>query len=153
MESDVWVEASENDEETKQRTCKMKADFIDEEDRNEIQMDEGLASSYLKCIHNRVAMPRMKYERQEENEEEEGAMVSFNTLEEAEARKKGPDWISSHLGLKPELSKQIHEFNWSEPKPVFFLELGNLILSMTAMTKPQTTTCSGNDKPKQMQTH
>ena len=59
----------------------------------------------------------------------------FDTLDEAEfIAKKANDhsdsWLCNHLGMNDYVAKHIHEFVAWRPDPVFFLEPGDLVLTV-----------------------
>jgi len=97
----------------------------------------SLPTSYLQCIEQRAALPWMKYEDADQNEEKEDK-AQFETLEEAEALAKehetepvySSSWMVKQKKLEsPDLVKRIHGFVSQKPKPVFFLEPGDLVLT------------------------
>lgn len=113
--------------------------MTDEEAKDIVQVlgndDEPLSGS-LRCVEKRTAMPWMKHEEAEENDPEE--RVSFQTLEEAERldkeHERGPDcsssWLIGHKHFSESLAKHVHDYLWYKPKPVFFVEPGDLILNV-----------------------
>ncbi|CAB9512672.1 expressed unknown protein [Seminavis robusta] len=88
--------------------------------------------SVLTQLKRRVACPWRKYEISEHNTQED-EMVKFETLEEAEAliekykRGNPKHWLVNRTPLVPEVVQEVTQF--LKPKPVLFLEPGDLVLS------------------------
>lgn len=121
--------------------CKLRARMVDDDDFVNRE-------AILRCVAQRAAIPwtnreqscdsedEDEGEQSYDSEDEDGDMVTFETLQEAEAMaqayENGPDvshsWLVRHKIKSQDLAKRIHGFLRYQPKPVFFLEPGDLIL-------------------------
>ncbi|KAL3902735.1 MAG: hypothetical protein SGILL_010717, partial [Bacillariaceae sp.] len=115
-------------EEEQQDWChQMTAEFIEED----IVPYSETPCSYLKCVKERFAFPRIKNEDPDDNRP--GEKTQFSTLEEAEAlmeRRFANSWIVHNKvgNCDEKVARHILEYAAAEPPPVFFVEPGDLIL-------------------------
>lgn len=144
----------ETNDERGLHTSELYARLLDDDAVDDVHdccdMEYGVGS--LECIAKRAALAWMKYEDSESNEEEEDKVI-FDSVHEAQELMnryerglkinrqgcKGEEWWFSkwwrkQQQIKKELpdgvAKNIYGFATNKPKPVFFLEPGDLILDM-----------------------
>lgn len=119
--------------------CLFKAYLVDE-DAKKIVQGENSRTAYLISITNQSAIPLMKYEYYGEEEEACSSenMVMFETLEEAKNLMKKHEerqscknsWLVRHKGLPAPVAQLVRQFVCNVPKPVLFLEPGDLVLTV-----------------------
>jgi hypothetical protein len=116
-----------------------------EELKEEFQLYFCGANASLKVLKDRVALPWLPKEIYEDDDHgsdredwlDDDAPVKFDSLEEADELMKvyenghgDGDWLCRHKGLSPDLARHIHDYVSWKPRPVLFLEAGDLVLNV-----------------------
>lgn len=122
--------------------CQFDVQLVDEEARDLIQDEDESCRAYIISNTKPSAIPLMKIEsfggEDEEDECTSENMVMFETLEEAKRlmkvhkeRQTGKtSWLVRHMGLPKSAAQLVHQYICHIPQPAFFLEPGDLILSV-----------------------
>jgi len=111
--------------------CNCEAMLIDEDARGHIHEDDDPMSGNIIQIKERIACGLLKEEDGDDSD------IKFNSIEEAEKLNDDhskkylfeSSWLVGHKGLPQDVATSIHRLNErNAPKPVFFLEPGDLLL-------------------------
>lgn len=112
----------------------LRAELLDEEAHELIHQNGEPATSILRTIKTRVACPWIKYEDPNLDLERD-ELTQFSGLEQAEEiarnHEKAPNhWLTCHVFKKsvPKVVKNILDFLNMKPRPIFFLNPGDLYL-------------------------